>query len=40
MPHSPNCSALRWDAGRPGSAKAGEGAHAYDWIAGMFDGSR
>ena len=30
----------RWDDGRPRSAKAREGAHAYDWIAGMFDGSR
>ena len=30
----------RWDDGRPRSAKAREGAHAYDWIAGMFDGAR
>ena len=30
----------RWDDGRPRSAKAREGAHAYDWVAGMFDGAR
>ncbi|KAL4439477.1 hypothetical protein ABPG77_008806 [Micractinium sp. CCAP 211/92] len=30
----------RWDDGRPKSAAAREGASAYDWIAGMFDGAR
>lgn len=31
---------LRWDDGRPKSAKAKEGAGAYDWIPGMFDGAK
>ncbi|PSC73790.1 hypothetical protein C2E20_3044 [Micractinium conductrix] len=30
----------RWDDGRPRSARSREGPHAYDWIAGMFDGAR
>ncbi len=31
---------LRWDDGRPRSARAKEGLSAYDWLPGMFDGAK